>query len=176
MPLLRKKNRAENFWGAPSPGRILVLVVGLLLAFMFLAFMTATVNSIVRLSQAVGDMRIDIAGLRQMIATENASLAAGQKAAAEVPAKPLPPVLFSVVRFGAGEQATLDSDLVGPLLSYYAAATEGSPLSAVLIERKNVASHDVNVRLFFADGTETDYLWPSTHSSAGIWTPPPSAQ
>jgi hypothetical protein len=85
-------------------------------------------------------------------------------------AEPAPPVLYSVVKYREGEEATLRANLAEPLLAYYAGKQPS--LSAVLIERKNASSKDVNVRLFFADGTETSYLWPSTHSQDGMWTPP----
>lgn len=80
-----------------------------------------------------------------------------------------PVVLWSVAKYRDGEEASLQLRLVVPLLVHYSSA-ENAP-KAVLIERKNPGSKDVNVRLFFTDGSETSYLWPSTHSNQdGVWT------
>ena len=81
-----------------------------------------------------------------------------------------PPALFAVVKFREGEEASLRANLVAPLMQYYEGRQPA--LLALLIERKNASSRDVNVRMFFSDGTETSYLWPSTHSSGGVWTQP----
>ena len=85
-------------------------------------------------------------------------------------AKPMPAVLFSVVKFREGEEASLRMHLVGPLIAR--SLDVGPELSAVLFERKNAGSRDVLVREFRADGTEASYLWPSTHADAnGFWVP-----
>ena len=83
---------------------------------------------------------------------------------------PAAPVLFSVVKYREGEEATLRSDLVAPLMAYYA-GQQDPKLVALLVERKNASSRDVNVRLFMSDGSEASYLWPSTHSQDGVWVP-----
>ena len=85
------------------------------------------------------------------------------------PEKPTAKILTSVVKFREGELEKTQQNLIIPLLAFYDEQPEA--LSAVLIERKNTSSKDLNVRLFFADGKETSYLWPSTHSKNGIWTP-----
>jgi len=85
--------------------------------------------------------------------------------------KPAPIVLSSVVAYRDGEEALLQENLVAPVLSYYEVA-EGPYPKALLIERKNAGSRDVNVRLFFSDGVETAHLWPSTNAVDGRWVPP----
>lgn len=84
------------------------------------------------------------------------------------PERPLPPVLWSVVKFRDGEREELQLRLVGPFLSY--AVASGPEVEALLIERKNPSSRDVSARVFMKDGTETSYLWPSTHADKdGFW-------
>jgi len=84
-------------------------------------------------------------------------------------ARPMPPVLWSVVKFRSDEQESLRLHLVGPMLAY--SMTSGPALSAVLIERKNASSKDVLVREFFNDGTEDSYFWPTKHASKdGFWS------
>lgn len=79
-----------------------------------------------------------------------------------------PVLLWSIVHFRTGESETLPRDLVGPIFAHY--ETSDNPVSVLLVERKNVNSRDVNVRLFFKDGTELSYLWPRTHATEdGVW-------
>ncbi|MEK9152567.1 MAG: hypothetical protein AAB692_04320 [Patescibacteria group bacterium] len=80
-------------------------------------------------------------------------------------------VLFDDVSGKAAADPVIQSNLLDPLVDYYSMA--GPSLKAVLIERKNAASEDVRVRLFF-DGENQDvsFLWPSQRSSGGWWTPP----
>lgn len=143
----------------------------------FLSFVLAVISicTFKQMRRATYEMSGSIHALQLQLAHERNLLNTATTAKPEQPAaeeKPSPKVLTSVVKFRDGEQEALQHNLLVPLLSYYEAEPQPSPLSAVLVERKLAASKEVNVRLFFADGSETSYLWPSTHSNKdGLWIP-----
>ena len=150
----------------PKLAPMVALLIGLVLSAYNLSLMTSTSGRADGLDDALEQSQLNY---------RDRGSAPAPKPPTPEPAQrcepPRPPVLFSVVKYREGEEASLQANLVAPLMSYYAGAGQ-STLSAVLIERKNASSRDVNVRLFFVDGTETSYLWPSTNSKDGVWTPP----
>lgn len=145
----------------PKTAPMIALLIGLVLSAYNLSLMTSASGRATGLDAALTQSQRNYAERR----------VTPLPPAPPAPACPMqrPPTLFSVVKYREGEEASLRMNLVAPLMQYY----EGrSGLLALLIERKNASSKDVNVRLFFADGTETSYLWPSTHSTDGVWTQP----
>lgn len=153
-----------------APFRILVvgmLLLGLTLSAVNLALMTANVGT--------------LTGLRESFANLQGNYASRRNAPQPLPS-PEPAaisqasVIFSVIRYNdENEQTRLRMDLAAPIAEFYAESPWPAALTALLIERKNAGSRDVNVRLFFGDGSETSFLWPSTNSSDGKWLPPCSA-
>lgn len=85
--------------------------------------------------------------------------------------EPAADVLISDVSGKVAAEDVWQDRLVEPLTEYY--KLTDAQLKVMLLERKNAGSDDVNVRLFFEgrDG-EVSYLWPSTNSRNGWWTPP----
>lgn len=157
MPAMPSKKPKNEF---PKAAPMIALIVGLALSAYNLSLMTSAWGRAEGLDDALTQSQRNYVARRPAPAP-----------AAPVCEAPKPSVLFSVVRYRDGEEAALRANLADPLLAYYGSGSR-TPLQAVLIERKNAASRDVNVRLFFADGTETTYLWPSTHAKDGVWTPP----
>ncbi len=127
-----------------------------------------------RTREVVADMNNTINSLRMQRAHARTVRvhAAEEAAVAPAPVRPIPPVLTSVVKFRDGELESMQANLINPMMDFYATEPLSHALTAVLVERKNASSQDVNVRLFFANGEELAYLWPSTHSKDGVWTPP----
>lgn len=145
---------------------IVMLLLGLTLSAINLALMTANVGTLTGLRESFSDLQSNYATRR--IAPQPIP----------VPAQVMPqvPVIFSVVKYrDAEEAASLRMDLATPIVEFYGESPWPAPLTALLIERKNAGSRDVNVRIFFGDGSETSYLWPSTNSVDGKWLPPCSA-
>lgn len=136
---------------------LLLLCLGL--SCVTLALMITNVGTLDGLRGAFAELQVNYATRREA------------PPIAKEPVAPAPPVLFSVVRFREGEEARIRMDLIEPLLAHYARTPFPSALAAMLIERRNPGSRDVRVRLFFGDGTETSYLWPSTHAEDGKWVP-----
>lgn len=149
-----------------APFRVLLvgmLLLGLTLAAINLALMTANVGTLTGLRESFADLRSNYASRRF----------APQPAPAPEQVVPQAPVIFSVVKYhDAGEEARLRMDLAAPIVEFYGESQWPTQITALLIERKNPSSRDVNVRIFFGDGTETSYLWPSTRSAEGKWVPP----
>lgn len=142
------------------------LLIGLALSAYNLSLMTTTKGSLNGMTGAFSQFQQNYAMRR--------TPAPAVKPVQEAPKceEPQPPVVFSIVKFREGEEAMLRTNLAEPLSAYYAEARWPVALSAALVERKNASSRDVNVRLFFADGTESSFLWPATNSKDGWWTPP----
>jgi hypothetical protein len=142
---------------------IVMLLLGLTLSAINLALMTANVGTLTGLREAFADLQANYASRR----------IASQPVPTPEPPMPQPPVIFSVVKYrDASEEARLRMDLAGLIVEYYGESPWPAPLTALLIERKNAGSRDVNVRIFFGDGSETSYLWPSTNAVDGKWVPP----
>lgn len=168
MPTIRKPRPVKKI----APERIVtrnttivLLLAGLMLAAGNLALMTSKTGTLSGLSESWTDLQENYAMPREMPSFEEPE-----------PVKdPAPIVLASVVSYRDGEESMLSEMLVAPVLSYYD-MVDGPKLKALLIERKNAGSKDVNLRLFFADGKEVAYLWPSTHSKDGHWVPPCAAR
>lgn len=165
MAASRQKPKAKLSPASASLRALLVvmLLLGLTLSAINLALMTANVGTLTGLRESFSDLQSNYAMRR--IAPQPAP----------VPAQVMPqvPVIFSVVKYrDAEEAATLRMDLATPIVEFYTESPWPAPLTALLIERKNAGSRDVNVRIFFGDGTETSYLWPSTNAIDGKWVPP----
>jgi len=143
---------------------VVLLLAGLMLAAGNLALMTSKTGTLSGLSESWTGLQENYAMPRIMPSFEEPV----------VERDPAPVVLASVVSYRDGEESMLSEMLVAPVLAYYD-LVDGPELKALLIERKNAASKDVNLRLFFADGKEIAYLWPSTHSEDGHWVPPCAA-
>lgn len=139
-----------------------VLLLGLALSAINLALMTTNVGTLEGLRGSFADLQSNYASRR-----------VPPPAPVPQPAPPQAPVIFSVVRFqDDGEEARLRMDLAAPIVEYYGETQWPAPLTALLIERRNASSRDVNVRIFFGDGSETAFFWPSTNSVDGKWVPP----
>jgi hypothetical protein len=142
---------------------------------LFLCFTLATLSicSFKNMRSATSAMAETIHSLRLQRAHQRVLLSIAQEPKPEPAAqKPMPKILTSVVKFREGELEQVQQKLIIPLLAFNGGQPEANPLSALLIERKIASSKDLNVRLFFEDGTEASYLWPSTHSKDGVWTAP----
>ncbi len=151
----KKKNEVKDVSASFS---MMVLLVGLGLSALNLWYMT----------DRSGSLAGALSSLQSLQMNYGRRMSPVQEPAVETPAAAQPLVMWSVAKYRPGEEATLQMNLVVPLLMHY--APMGETLKAVLVERKNPASRDVNVRLFMADGTESSYLWPSTHAENGVWT------
>lgn len=150
----KKKNEVKDVSTSFS---MLMLLVGLGLSALNLWYMTDRSGSLAGALSSLQSLQMNY-GQRHAPAKEPA---------VEAPV-PQPIVVWSVAKYRDGEETMLQTNLVVPLLMHY--APMGGTLKAVLVERKNPSSKDVNVRLFMADGTETSYLWPSTHAEGGDWS------
>lgn len=150
----KKKNEVRDVSASFS---MIILLVGLGLSALNLWYMTDRSGTLAGALQSLQSLQMNY-GQRHAPAKEPV---------VEAPA-PQPLVVWSVAKYRVGEEATLQMNLVVPLLMHY--STMGDAPKAVLVERKNPSSKDVNVRLFMADGTETSYLWPSTHAVDGVWS------
>lgn len=139
-----------------------LLFLGLALAAYNLALMTTTAGDLSGLTQSWETLQMNYATPRNAYVPVEKPVVATE---------PTPVILASVVKYREGEEALLQQDLIAPIISYDE-VTAGPRLKAMLIERKNASSKDVSVRLFYVDGTESSYLWPSSNSSNGRWTPP----
>jgi hypothetical protein len=141
--------------------------------------LTAVVVSLFGLALGIYNITMSFALRQQAAALQQASLSGLASEpwryiarSSDAIQKPVPPVVWSVVKFRPGEQESLQSNLVGPLLAD--SLSNGPEYSTVLIERKVASSKQVTVRLFLKDGTEQSYLWPLTHASKeGTWTVAP---
>ncbi|HSD11946.1 MAG TPA: hypothetical protein VLC10_00160 [Patescibacteria group bacterium] len=149
----------------PKPLPLIALLVGLALSVYNLSLMTSKTGALAGVSSSFADLQRNYASRRVAPPTP-------QPAPARVQEEPAPPVVFAVVRYRDGEEATLRANLAEPLAAFYQEMREPSPLAAALVERKNAASKDVNVRLFFKDGSERTFLWPSSNAQDGKWVPP----
>lgn len=167
MPSTRASIRKKrSFWGAPKPLPLVVLLAGLALSAYNLSLMTSKTGALVGVTQSYE-------GLQRNYGVPRVPAPAPQpQVRFEPQPEPAPPVVFSVARYREGEDAALRANLAEPLAAFYQEMRAPSPLAAALIERKNPSSKDVNVRLFFADGTERAFLWPSTNAQDGKWIPP----
>lgn len=146
---------------------IVMLLLGLTLSAINLALMTANVGTLTGLREAFFELQGNYASRRTMPEPQPEP---------EPVVLPQAPVIFSVVRYrDAGEEAMLRMNLAAPIVEFYGESPWPAPLTALLIERKNAGSRDVNVRIFFGDGSETAYLWPSTNAVGEKWVPPCSA-
>ena len=159
-----KKSTASP-WYVPLPVTWMVLFLCLVLACLSITTFKKMRASAVNMSKTINNLQTERAHARTLLTIER------NRKPAPVP-KALPPVLTSVVKFHPGELESMQLNLVNPLMAFYADEPAAHALTAMLIERKIPSSTNVNVRLFFADGTETSYLWPNTHAKNGIWTPP----
>lgn len=172
----RRKKKEPPFWQRiPSPVAIIILLLGLGLAFTNLVYMTEHTGSVVALwtslDQLSENYRLNGRGRRAPMMAELKEMA--EKLVIEKESEaPRAVVVYSVISYREGERETLAQRLAAPLVDYYHDAGGEPRLDVVLIERKNAGSKDVNVRLFFSDGTEERFLWPRTHSEDGWWLPP----
>ncbi len=163
-PSAAKKLTAPDFQ-IPQSAAWLVL-------FLALALSVISLCTFRNMRRVAYEMSGNIQALQLRLAHEGTLLDDATAPKPEPPApKPAIKVLTSVVKFREGEQEKLQQNLLVPILSYYESEPQPSALSAVLIERKIASSRDVNVRLFFEDGGEASYLWPSTHAKDGLWVP-----
>jgi hypothetical protein len=156
-------SKKKASWGVPKPLPIVALLVGLALSVYNLSLMTTQAGTLSGVSQSFQELQANYAS------RTTPQPRPPSERAVETPA---PPVVFSVVMFRDGEEASLRTNLAEPLAAFYQEMRSPAALSAALIERKNASSKDVSVRLFFADGKERAFLWPSSNSQDGRWVPP----
>ncbi len=157
------KKSAASCWNVPPAITWLILFLCLALACLSIATFKSMRGTMSDMAITIHNLQIERAHAREQL-----TVATAPKPALKV----MPPVLTSVVKFRTGELEMMQLNLVNPLTTFYADEPAAHALTATLIERKVASSKDVNVRLFFADGTETSYLWPNTHAKNGVWTPP----
>ena len=157
-------------WTVPKPLPIITLLIGLALSVFNLWLMTSQAGTLSGVTES-----FDVLQKNYAQRTTSPQKSAPPDAMVKKEAETKPVVMFSVVKFRDGEEGALRSALTEPLTAFYAEARWPVPLTAVLVERKNASSKDVNVRLFFSDGSEQAYLWPSKNSDGGKWVPPCSA-
>lgn len=150
----------------PKTLPLIALLVGLALSVYNLSLMTTQSGRLVGVTQSFEGLQRNYAERRTQ------APAPAPEPPALPPEEPAPPVVFSVVRYRAGEEAALRANLAEPLAAFYREMRAPSPLAAALIERRNASSRDVNVRLFFTDGSEHAFLWPAADAQDGKWIPP----
>lgn len=150
----------------PKPLPLIALLIGFALSVYNLSLMTSKTGALAGVSSSFADLQRNYASRRTAPpAPQPAPTRLQQEESA-------PPVVFAVVRYREGEEAALRANLAEPLAAFYQEMRAPSPLAAALVERKNAASKDVNVRLFFMDGSERAFLWPSSNAQDGKWVPP----
>jgi len=161
-----KKPVAPKKTNTPNAAPLAALLIGLALSAYNLALMTSAKGNLDGMTRSFSQVQDNYAMRRSPMPVV--------KPVQEAPKceEPKPPVVFSVVKFREGEEALLRANLAEPLAAFYAESRWPVAVSAVLIERKNASSKDVSVRIFFADGVEGTFLWPSTNAENGMWTPP----
>ena len=154
---VRETTRASS---VPSTFSLGVLLLGLVLAASNLWLMTGQTGSL-------NGLRESWQSLLGNYGAHRAAKPAPQPA--PEPEKPSVKLLYSVAN-GEDVLPGLQEKLADPIVDYY--KMSGAELSAVLIERKQPLSKVVRVRLFFVDGSESEFLWPFTDKASDWWVPP----
>jgi hypothetical protein len=140
---------------------LVVLLVGLALAAFNLLLMTTEVGTHVGLQQSW-----------QTLMTNYASRTSGDKQSAAFAPETSESAVRLLYSVTGGEAVLpgLQEKIADPIVDYHLLAEQ--KLDAVLIERKLPLSKFVRVRLFFADRTESEFLWPYAGADEDWWVPP----
>lgn len=147
---------------------LFVLVAGLCLAAVNLVAIIQAAGKVSALEESRNQL---LANYRRAVEQQSELAAFKRQLDAVKPEAREPIVLWSVAAFADGEKDDIESNLVKPLLGWY----KLQPVSpeGVLIERRHPTSTNVSVRLFLADGSEVDFLWPDSGTAdESLWLPP----
>lgn len=163
-PIATKK-QARSAQGTPEPLALVALLTVLALSAVNFWLMALQANMLFEVNDSFQRLQRNYARMSETVAPPPEKAAKSER-------EPLPALLFSIAGDRGGEETSLRARLAEPLVAFYAETRWPVPLAAALVERRNPSSRDVNVRLFFSDGSEQSYLWPSTHAKDGKWVPP----